>query len=73
MAAAVQRVAIIVGSQGALGRAVVQRFNATGWATVGVDVSLNAECAFSVATNPSDSWSERQERIVKTLRTRYPT
>lgn len=70
--AAARRVALVIGAQGALGRAVVARFNSRGWVTVGIDLSANPECAFSVAADPSLAWRVRQETIDKALKSLLP-
>lgn len=66
------RVAIVLGAHGALGRAVVSRFNSRGWSIVGIDVLKNPECAFSVVVDPTKSWSERQNSLVESIGARYP-
>lgn len=70
--AAARRIAIVVGSHGALGRAVVARFKLQGWDAVGVDVQRNPECVFSVDADLSLTWPSRQDATVETLRARFP-
>jgi nucleoside-diphosphate-sugar epimerase len=52
------KVSLVLGGQGALGRAIVQNMRQGGWRVVSLDLTANSDATDNVIFNPSQSMKE---------------
>jgi len=60
--------AVVVGGAGALGRAVVSRFAASGWETLSIDFAPNEEASKSLQLSKEKSWTSQATTLGEELK-----
>lgn len=58
------KVSLVLGGQGALGRAIVQTMRQAGWNVVSLDLTANSDATNNVIFNPNLSMKEQAPNLV---------
>jgi NAD(P)-dependent dehydrogenase (short-subunit alcohol dehydrogenase family) len=58
------KVSLVLGGQGALGRAIVQTMRQAGWNVVSLDLTANSDATTNVIFNPNLSMKEQAPNLV---------